>query len=370
MSFIIKSDQVSSKSIGNIYGINADLDFGVMLDFSRNEYVQRINGKLEYMSFSDAILFSRASKAEYLEKDGSTKIAEVNEPRMHYMPDLDVKGLLIERECTNLLANPYAPVTQTITIPLSSVIHGVVLSVEGSGTATMIGDVISLNRASASENNPQGGILPAGVSDRVVTITVTGSLTYFQLEHVLSNGGGNCATSFLPNNVTKREKDVVSLSPVITDRITGDVTIIYGIAYNERINKGSGITSKVDALMVSLKGESSIVLAQSFYIASGSSQINHIRTSMSSTAGGAARARELPTSGSQKTTTALAFSSGALEPLQSINGMSNSLTGTASAQEFGEMLFGDNICGVLTHFVVYPRKLSIAEIEKVTTSWL
>lgn len=369
MSFIIKSDQVSSKSIGNIYGINADLDFSVMLDFSLNEYVQRINGKLESISFSDAVLFNRASKAEYREKNGSTKIAEVNEPRMHYMPDLGVKGLLIEREGTNLLANPYTPVTQTVTIPLSSVVRGVVLSVEGSGTATISGDVISLNRTSASENNPQGGILAAGGSDKVATITVTGSLTNFQLELVTSKDGGICATSFLPSNVAKRERDVVSLSSSITDLITGDVTIIYNIAYNERV-VSSGITSAVNTLTASLKGESSTVFSQTFFIASGTSQMYYLKTSMPSTAGGTLRTRDLLTSGSQKTTTALAFSSGALEPLQAINGMSNSLTGTASAQEFGKMLFGDNICGVLTHLVVYPRKLSISEIEKVTTSWM
>lgn len=375
MSIIIKSDQIATKSLGNIFGVNAPLDFNLMLDFTRGQYVKRIDGKPQSIQLSDAISFARASEAEYKDKSGIVKIAEINVPRIHTSQTLNATGLLIERESTNLLANPKTPVTQTITIPTHSINRAIVLSVEGSGSATMSGDASSLGSVSATQGNPQAGVLTSG-SSKVVTVTVTGTLTRFQLEVATSGQGGACATSFLPDGVSQRKADIVKLAKALETNINSDTTIVLNFVVTKRLlTTASTLDSVLNVLHLYEAGTSGGGLSTQLTLPNPLSGNALIRTNLPAPmAGGSFSSRFLLTSSFEKHTIAVTYTTGLQGVIHSANGMSNAVSSenTAVSQILENLTLGLNgtVCGLLTHLAIYPRYMSTAEIEKLTTSWL
>jgi len=137
------------------------------------------------------VTFTRASTATYFDAAGVMQTAAVNTPRIDYDPDtLELRGLLIEEQRTNLLLNSAALSTQSVTV--AAVPH--TLSFTGTGTVTLSG---------ASTAGPLVG---TGANNRVtltftptagsLTLTVSGSVTLAQLE------AGTFATSYIPTEGT------------------------------------------------------------------------------------------------------------------------------------------------------------------------
>lgn len=136
------------------------------------------------------VTFTRSSTATYYGSDGLLKTAAANEPRYDYDPvTLQLRGLLIEEQRTNLLLDSASLSTQTRTV--TAVAH--TLSFQGTGTVTLSG---------ASTAGPLVG---TGANNRVtltftptagsLTLTVSGTVTNAQLE------AGTFATSYIPTTM-------------------------------------------------------------------------------------------------------------------------------------------------------------------------
>lgn len=185
MTIIIKSNQVATKHLGNIYGV-ADTGYVLFADFGLNEYHTKIGGQIKPVTLSELLQFSRSSKASYLDTTNVIREVAANTPRIHFDPVSKKKGLLIEDKHTQLLSNIYAPATQTITITHDTT-KRLVLSVKGSGSATISGSAeVEVNSpVAATENNP---VVYKSTVTGNITITVTGSLSAFSLHWADNNG--------------------------------------------------------------------------------------------------------------------------------------------------------------------------------------
>lgn len=376
MSIIIKSDQKSSNSLGNIYGLKGATDYALMLDFSRQDYILKDVNDITRLNIKDVITTERTTRAQYNKSDGSIALAEANEPRIHYMQDLSATGLLIERTTTNLLTNPHAPQTQTVTLPQEST-RTLILSVEGTGSATLSGALINdPNRDSATQGYPQAvSVITVGAPDRDVTVTVTGNITSFQLEMVGTAHGGSCATTITPNGVSVRLADKISLSPSLSHLLNNDVTILYNYVLSERLDPVRHASADIEMPRITVGDTSNREIAQTVslggYRASGV-PVKTSNLSIIDSTGTLLSSPQVHLTSNRKQTFAFTASKNGSNLIFGANGVSRVGTGDNHNEDFTELLLSEKgtVCGVLTHLVIYPRILTAQEIEEVTTSWL
>lgn len=377
MTLILKSDQVATRSIGNIYGINGEVDFQVMLDFNRGLYRYKDSGVLKDITLSQAIVLTRSSKAEYKDRSGVTRTAQANEPRIHYMSDLGVQGLLIEGARTNLFLNPNTPVTQTITIPNTGSVQALALKVEGTGSATMSGDVASLSRAAATQGNPQGALPITGPSTINVTVTITGNVTRCQLERTPSTTGGSYASSFIPADIASRASDIVVLSDYLISKLANAKTIVCQFVYQERLVKGFSEVTGVFSLEDKDNVKGGVFVTRAIANSSGDATQKVVVVNPGTTA--IAKQNAMPSVDNRKVTTVIAFDGGGLNTIQAVNGSTKEVAGDSLAVSFNKMTIGGGdgfntgagqAGAILTRLAIYDRKLTSDEISKISTSWL
>lgn len=380
MSIIISSDQVSSASIGNIYGIESDLNYVAMLDFTRQEYLIKKNGVTAKKNLNDVISFQRNSSAYYINSEGQNILANANEPRFQKLKNSRGFGVLMEGEAINRLTNPYSPITQTVTIPANSANVALVLSVKGTGSATLSGASLSgISNQASTDGVPQVAVIAGGSGAKEVTVTVSGALTHFQLETREAASGGVLETSIVPNGLVKRSADILSLSSEVASLLTGDFTLVVGLVLSDRLQSTPSISGTIPTIVTTNKSTGAIAVSQTLFIASvGTYETPYLRTSMPAPPnGGYARRGDLLTGQANNYTVAISNKSGAIENVHSINGVSGVIpkftgTGELTAQEInGSITIGSGaLNGVITHIAVFPRQMTTMEIEKLSTSWL
>ena len=123
------------------------------------------------------ITFTRASAATYIDATGTMQTAAINAPRWDYDPvSLQLRGLLLEDQRTNLLLNSAALATQSVTVPASVQ----ALSFYGTGTITLSG--VFVGTLVGAGPFPRRVSLIFTPTAGVLTLTVTGSVLNAQLE--------------------------------------------------------------------------------------------------------------------------------------------------------------------------------------------
>lgn len=380
MSIIIKSDQASSSSIGNIFGINSELDYTAMMDFTRQEYYIKDGGVKSEKSFEDLLRFTRTSPAYYTDESGRDVLVDVNVPRFSSINNMQNFGLLMESSIQNLLTNPFSPATQTVSVPSDGSTSALILSVKGSGSAVLSGSVLEDFRVGeATEGNPQVAIMPKNSGVQPVQITVTGELSHFQLEFKSSRNGGVSPSSIVPEGVVKREGDSLQLQPSLLDLLAGAFTIVFGFELVNRIETTPPIITPITILEIKSKPSDTLFANMIFFhTPTESTSVSYIRTSIpESPASQVVRRAELAIKKGSKYTMAISSDSGGLNVIHSANGVSGEVvkvsgTGVIIPQLINSSvsLLSNNLNGVLTHLAIFPRQMKGLEIEKVTNSWV
>lgn len=164
---------------------------GLIDGFGGNTSLPALDIDFTSGSLDSRITFTRASTATYVNSLGVITLAAVDEPRFDYFPDtLLPRGLLLEGQRSNILLNSLIDGTPLSTQSVSVTAQPYTLSFYGSGqvvlsgaaSATVIGTGAYPSR-SAITFTPSSGTL---------TLTVTGSVQYAQLE------AGSWVSSFIP----------------------------------------------------------------------------------------------------------------------------------------------------------------------------
>ncbi|MGB9040776.1 MAG: hypothetical protein WCC23_20030 [Acinetobacter calcoaceticus] len=174
MSLILKSDKVATKSLGNINGL-MDQDFVLFLDFENEHYFKKSSGVATEITLAEAVSYSKdnSNLQKTMLKDGSIQNQSLTAPRFWKVSDASRFGMLVEENQPNYFINPFAPVTQNITLPAGT--KNVTVQCKGSGSVTVSGPDIST--VIVSENSP-ATIQPQGGTWTQLTVTVLGSLEY------------------------------------------------------------------------------------------------------------------------------------------------------------------------------------------------
>lgn len=361
MGVLIKSEEAANNYISKYYGTDID-DFSVMLDFEKGKYLYK-DGTLKELSLTQALSTERSTSASYISNDGTYQEVAANTPRITYNKNLGVRGLLIESERTNLLANPRVPATQTVTITNTVADTVLVLSVYGTGSATISGNVIAAG--TATENNPVA-VKASGVGSQTFTVTVTGSLSKFQLESV--DDGENVATSFISDVSNNRSLEHVSLSNVLAAKLSTAKTIVcQAYLYPELI-----YTSAFSNYLYTILGENGIDKITNAKQVSRDGSVRKMTVKTSTTTGGDGnRSDRLGTQLGidNLVTTAIAYDAGGLNIKTAANGVVQTLEGEGVFVDYIELVFGNrgkNLNGIITKFIMFDRRLSDDELAKLT----
>lgn len=373
MSVIIRSNQKATKSLGDIFGIKGPRDYSVLLDFNQQIYLQK-TGETKRLSFAEAVSFTRASKATYLDETNKLKVAEINEPRIHYDKRTEKKGLLIEPNHTELLSNTYAPTTQTIAVTHSTS-DRLMLSVKGSGSATISGVVSSpTDEFTATEGNP---VMLATTGAGNVTVTVSGSLEVFSL-HKITAQQGSYPFMFVPQGLTATSADNAILNADLFAQILAgkiECTILMHVKEAKRPNAATTYNNRqnVFTLWNSNASNNGIYLTRT---TGNSSRFNSVflgtanNTPIKNTTKDNANSNYDHTyvlSYSDSGATAMTARNG---EVTEVNGAFTVSPSTLLLGSPSTYLASSAVGGIITMLVVYPYKMTYAQVQELSKSLL
>lgn len=379
MTVIITSDQVSSRTLGNSYGLLGPLDFSLFLDFNAGSYQKRVGDTLASFQLSEVVSVLRGTEGEYLGRDGTWMSAGPNTPRIHYMEEMGVSGLLVEGPRSNLLANPRSPVTQTVTVPTTGLAQALALRVEGTGSATMSGGVSELSRVSATQGAPQGAMpVDSGNGTAQVTVTVSGSVTRFQLERCPSSQGGSYASTFVPDGLATRATEFATLTPSMAEALGGaDGTIVAQWVEHERlVTNFAALQIGVVAAVDSDNPDGGLYLRRAISASGVRSQALVAAPPNSSSV---AKNFNLPAPGVRRNTSVLAWGNRGQHVSNTINGDTRENSDALSLSNPNTVRLGGNdgfgsttgeAGGILTKLVMYKRQLTREEVVRISASWV
>ena len=303
------------------------------------------------------VTFTRASTATYFDSAGVMQTAAIDEPRVDYDPDtLELRGLLIEPQRTNLLLNSATLSTQSVTV--TATVH--TLSFYGTGTVTLSG---------ASTAGPLVG---TGANNRVtltftptagsLTLTVSGSVTLAQLE------AGDFATSYIPTAGTAvtRAADsatVTSLSSIRYNEDEGTIVTEYsapphdGVVYPGVMslhNSGDTTTNYIQIFA----SASTKILRVGMRSSGGNTEVTTLTGYLPGAVYRTAVAyRDADSAGCTNGANPVAIG---LSPLPT--GVNTMSIGTRLGNTSGQVV----LCGHIRHLRYYPRRLSNAQLQAIT----
>lgn len=368
MTIIIKSNEVSTKNMGNLFGL-PKTDYSLLLDFNLGEYRTKSGGVITKTTLAEAISLSRTSKATYIDKDNKLKEAAINEPRIQYDQDSNKKGLLIESGFSELLANPYAPATQTVSFNTAS-IAALTLTVKGSGSATVSGAIKAVENSTlvATEGKP-ATVLTNATGVTQITVTVSGQLEVISLKHAGS-------LAFAPQAQTAVSADVCSLSSTMfNDTIANrkECTILMRLVHNQKPNFGvfSG-SQNIFALRKESDGKAGIYVYRTF----GSYSVYDARFLLNDTTE-VKQVNKLVNNNVREHAYALTYDNYGADAIAARNGEATVANGAYNLRADKLILgshtdwnFSQNLNGIITALVVYPYKMTYEEMERLTASSL
>lgn len=367
MTVIIKSNVVSTRNMGNIFGIQ-DTDYRLLLDFNLGEYRRKDNGVATSIELSDAITVTRASEARYLDANNTLQTAIPNQPRLSYKDG--VRGLLLEAGFTELLANPNTPVNQTVNLAYRAG-DRYVLAVKGTGSAVLTSSgVVELDtgsEATATEGNP---IIYKSLAAGNVNLVLTGSVSAVSLQLVTALNG-IAPKTFAPVGVTTVAPDLCKLSDVlVSDFLTGltDFTLVINTIERKRPSVGVfNSSNNIFSLVDTTNPKSGIYLSRS----TGVSQLSKL-TALTGTATTKTQSK-LVSDTVYKHKYVLSCANNGADMIFARNGEADEIAGAYTLSPNSLLIGSKNdwastgaLNGLVTSIVVYDKKLSLADAQKLS----
>ncbi|HEY4529395.1 MAG TPA: hypothetical protein VIG97_03550 [Luteimonas sp.] len=378
MTILFRSKNKATRSLGNIYGVTRSPDYSALIDFNLGACRVRSGESYIDLPIGDAVVCERATPGEYLDKNGVVRVAGSNVPRISYFPEYGLSGLLIEPERTNHLNNPLSPVTQTVSVPSAAANLYVVLTVEGTGSAAMSGDISGATPPAISGRSQGAVLVNPGSGTSSVTVTVTGNVTRFQLE--VANGGsasGPHATSFMPSGVTTRAEDRCRISDAVFSRLGSGKGTIVG-HFIDTLRTPNPVTSAPGYFALLNSGALSGGLHLRRAVSPSNTQV--IANAVTQGANTSAKQATAVIIGSRDTTAALSYDNAGQIMRSAVNGVGTEATGAYSFTPTQLYLGGRGpsnftsggwrgFGGILTSLLIYNRAMEADELAAVSRLW-
>lgn len=377
MSVIIRSNQLATRSLGNIDGLLGPRDYSVFADIANLAYRRKSAGSVNAVGFSDIFEFARTTTGQYVPYGGSAyQTASINQPRFHQIPGTEHRGLLMEQPRRNLFRDSVNPQTQSIAVSMSgtSASAPLIVWMEGSGSVTLSGDI------SAAANGAPSGLtvtatqgspamaFPAGGG--AVVATVTGSVSHVQVEQAFRVFSATTPVQTDAGNTRLRNEDVLRLLPSL---LGAEWTIVVNIVdeFDTLFAPGSGQPDSRQIISVSnAEGDYLGVGRVRAQSSAGTSLQFHARFSGVTETSNAAMAF------GRSYTLALGYGSGtvkagAMGSVRSLSGLPSAFTpARALLATSGDWAQNVTPNGLVTRVVAYPRLLSDVELAAASRSWL
>jgi len=298
-------------------------------------------------SLDPRITFTRASTATYTDASGTIQTAATNAPRWDYAGG-SLRGLLIEEARTNLLLNSATLGTQSVTVTAQAY----TLSFYGTGTITKSGAATGALVGTGAGQRVSQTFTPTAGS---LTLTVTGSVLNAQIE------AGSFVTSWIPTTsvAVTRAQDSCTISAA---NMTPWFAPPGGSWFAEFIdfNPTSALTPRVIAYP----------LAGNIYTLAAGTGLNAyeydgagaVSTSNSFSPNTVVKAVSTWAAGAAK----ICLNAGVVTLSVTLSG---GFAGFASAgvQFMANATAGDGMSGYIRRVQYWPRVLSDAEMQQVTT---
>lgn len=375
MTTIIRSDRASPYAIDNLHGFYGPMDFTGLLDFNLGEYYTVLNGQRVNYSLNQAVSVTRNRTAEYLDTDGVYRIAGVNEPRLQYMPDLGVRGLLGEEARTNMvLQNVNPPATQDVSI-IATAGALLYLSWQGSGSPSLSSANLTQIHAYGQVKVYQKSVTTAFVAQ----LNIAGTVTKVQAE-ISSNGP--FATTFITGDAPRtRPADFATLGSAFVSLIAGDQCTLVG-NYVRYYTPSINASVPTGSLFVKKTGEGlgGICLTNSVNALGTPNGTDTIQTLLpNGTFNSGVTRATLSGPYNRRSVRSLSWGAGgsnlgftAYRNAQTVEGTDYVLTPpdiVGLTGGGGQSATTNAFTGILTHLLIYPRRLTAVELQKCAQQW-
>ena len=307
-------------------------------------------------SLGPGAVFTRASTATYTDVTGTIQVAATNAPRFDYDPvSLQLNGLLLEDQSTNMVLNSATLVTQSVTTTATAY----TLSFQGTGTVTKSGTATgALTGTGAAQRVSQTFTPTAGT----LTLTVTGSVTSAQVEAL------PYASSYIPTTTVAvtRARDALSY-PIagVTGFNATQGSLVAEFVYKGQVASGFGS-------VVALVGANANTDHINVYVQQSNASVNTlVKTAGATLANAGSFPNSVVTGALSKA--AVAYTAASLSG--AINGTALSTVGvtgalpaiTALCPMQNQVNFQPPTSGWFRRVRYWPRQLSQAELISVTT---
>lgn len=369
MTVIIKSNVASAHSVGNLHGYSGPTDYVAMLDFSRGVYFTTVGGRTD-LELSEAVSVSRSSAAPYVTKAGVLASVPANTPRITYLPDDKVSGLLVEAPRTNLAASASS---QTINVPAASASNRVMLSYRGGSASLSAGELTLEQEFTANGRTVKKYTRSVGTAFSA-TLTASGAS-----ELVVCDAAFGDYTGEFGGYSTTVASETASLSAAIVALLSGGSgTVLVRHLFNAAGATDARLTfNNIAVKSASPQGgiyavnsyQRAGVGTMSLITAPDGAAINASRTTRVSVTGTMARGYVTGV-----TWDGLGDSVGIIDA-----GLQNRATGLGAlfgvpasvniGGDSGSITGGSRLGGIITHVVVYDRILSEAEAVVAASGW-
>lgn len=211
MTLILRSDARALNHLGGVHGFNGPLDYRAMLDFSSGTYF-RIDGSSRVdLELDDAVSVTRSTPAVIRRPDGTYASVSAHIPRISYIDEHGLGGLLLEHARTNRASSG---IDGAVTLPSSS--DDVMVSWSGGGSVALSHGLLTeletefLNGRYVRRYSRGSGIINA-------TMTVSGGASDIV---IAQDGRGRYSGFFNGYGATTATEDM-TLGPALTGILAG-----------------------------------------------------------------------------------------------------------------------------------------------------
>ncbi|MEQ1369194.1 hypothetical protein ABLT80_08995 [Acinetobacter schindleri] len=372
---IISNNKLSNDipSLGNINGLKANQDWVLFLDFERDKLYKKIGNVQSEISLNQAVIAEHDFQmGEYatpktMFRNGEMQDVQSNNELRYWLSPRGKFGLLIEQQSTNILVDPFNPISRTATLPVSTAFMA---SVVGSGSMLITGDNIQGSPITVTESAPVR-IKTINTAITSPVYVTANNLQHYQIE--IYSGFAIPSTPIgVGTTARTRKGDIVKINPTLLAEIQleNNYTIIMqqDIAYDRSGNATSANSNETRLVAKTNTHEVTIGVNRNGTEKTGQTRSVRMTSNLLSGVSDGAATGTLLANDDLIENFVYKFSDSEFKGFGN-NSNTPSILSKATGTQVSDIYLRSGKF-IITKLVVYKRALTDAEILKAISSWL